>query len=251
MSVAHCFGSDNFTPSTPGVAYLWVRGNADGVDFTRSDPVPFNFQPLTVTSLGDGVNYGEVTPLTFEIRNLDTVRHCYDRNIVVPQGWQSDWKFTPSEFLLGVCIDPGQSVTRTVEIKMAAVSPNMLPSGATGEVTVTFVEKEAGQISDSATAQVTRRRQLSSSLGSITPNPSLTEDGRVDPIFTAGTVEGTAVITAVYDSLVATTRACAWASPATAKWARLAAVKSSPAPPTLPAKSQRPSRVAAAAVLWW
>lgn len=132
------FGSDSFTPPAAGVAYLWVKGSVAGNDFTRSEPTPFNFQPLTVTSLGDGVNYGDVTPLTFAIHNLDNVRHCYDRAASVPDGWLYDWKMTPSEFLTGVCIEAGQGVTRSIEIKLAATSPNSLPTGSSGQVFVTF-----------------------------------------------------------------------------------------------------------------
>lgn len=152
------FGSDAFTPPGPGVAYLWMQGTINGEAFSRSDPTPFNFQPLEVKSLGDGVNYGDVTKLSFTITNGDTTNHCYDRAIQVPSGWLYDWHMTPGEFLFGLCINAGQTMTRTVDIKMAAVSPNTLPSGATGDITVTFIEKEEGTISHSATASVTRRR---------------------------------------------------------------------------------------------
>jgi hypothetical protein len=154
------FGSDAFTPPAGGVAYLWLKGTADGAQFVRSEPIPFTFQPLEVNSLGDGDNYGDVTKLVFEIKNLDTLAHCYYRNAIIPPGWTANWNnFTFDELVGGLCINAGASVTRTLDVKMATVSPNDLPSGASGDVTVIFYEKEAGQISDSATATVTRRRQ--------------------------------------------------------------------------------------------
>ncbi|MGB5050687.1 MAG: hypothetical protein WBO46_17205 [Caldilineaceae bacterium] len=152
------FGSDAFTPPGPGVAYLWMQGTVNGEAFSRSDPAPFNFQPLEVTSLGDGVNYGDVTALTFTIKNGDAAAHCYNRSIEVPNGWTFDWKMSAFETNFGLCMAAGATVTRTVEIKMAALSPNTLPSGATGDVIVTFIDKEEGSISHSATASVTRRR---------------------------------------------------------------------------------------------
>lgn len=173
------FGSDAFTPPGPGVAYLWMQGTVNGEAFSRSDPAPFNFQPLEVTSLGDGVNYGDVTNLTFTIKNGDNAAHCYNRSTEVPSGWSFDWKMSAFEANFGLCMAAGATVTRTVEIKMAAVSPNTLPSGATGDVIVTFVDKEEGTISHSATAAVTRRRTPAyivldnrNSAGSLRPNGS-------------------------------------------------------------------------------
>lgn len=242
------FGSDPFTPPAAGVGYLWIKGAVDGESFTRSEPIPFNFQPLEVTSLGDGNNFGGITTLTFAVKNNDTVKHCYDRSTQVPSGWTFDWHSSINELLLGLCIDAGQTVTRPVEIRMAASLPNDLPSAATGEVFVTFTEREEGTISDSASATVTRYRQpayivinnktlstylrptgvdtttlkifvyddqnfsvadgtevkISSSLGTIAPT-LFTEKGRVNALFTAGTVAGNALITVMVDSLVATT----------------------------------------------
>ncbi|MCL4832337.1 MAG: hypothetical protein KJZ86_07850 [Caldilineaceae bacterium] len=171
------FGSDAFTPPGPGVAYLWMQGTVNGEAFSRSDPAPFNFQPLEVTSLGDGVNDGDVTALTFTIKNGDTAAHCYNRSTEVPSGWTFDWKLSAFEANFGLCMAAGATVTRTVEIKMAALSPNTLPSGATGDVIVTFVDKEEGSISHSATASVTRRRTPAyivldnrNSAGNLRPN---------------------------------------------------------------------------------
>lgn len=151
------FGSDAVAPTGAGVAYLWVQGTVDGESFTRSEPTPFNFQPLEVTSLGDGDNYGLATPLSFTIQNTDSVAHCYDRSVQVPSGWSAVWHIVIGDSN-GVCVNAGATVTRTVNVRMAAVSPNTLPSGATGNVTVSFIEREEGVISDSATASVTRRR---------------------------------------------------------------------------------------------
>lgn len=241
------FGSDNFAPPSPGVAYLWIKGAVDGESFVRSDPTPFNFQPLEVLSLGDGKNFGDKTTLVFSIHNLDSVAHCYDRTTQLPNGWGANWNFTIEEFTQGLCLTAGQSVTRAVDIHMGAL-PNELPSSANGEVVVTFIEKEEGTISDSASATITRYRpaasmvisnkslstylrptgvdtttlqifvyddqnvsvadgtevKLSSSLGTI-PAVMFTNKGHADPTFTAGLVSGSAIITAVVDSLVATT----------------------------------------------
>lgn len=243
------FGSETFVPPGAGMGYLWVQGAVDSETFTRSEPTPFTFQPLEVTALGNGVNYGGITSLVFSITNHDTVKHCYDRTAQVPSGWTFDWHLLPVEQSLGLCLEAGQVVTRPLEVRMAAVLPNNLPSGASGEVFVTFIEREEGMISDSASATVTRYREpaylvinnkrlssylrptgvdtttlsifvyddqnvsvadgvavkLSSTLGSITPATALTQKGRVDPVFTTGTSEGRALITAMVGSLVATT----------------------------------------------
>lgn len=243
------FGSENFAPTGASMAYLWVQGTVDGETFTRTEPTPFTFQPLEVTALGDGVNDGGITSLIFSIKNNDTVAHCYDRATQVPSGWGFDWHMVQNEVNFGLCIAAGQTVTRPLEVRMAAVLPNTLPSGASGEVFVTFTEREEGTISDSASATVTRYREpaylvinnktissylrptgvdtttlsifvyddqsvsvadgvavkLSSTLGTITPATALTKKGRVDPVFTAGTSAGRAVITVMVGSLVATT----------------------------------------------
>lgn len=173
------FGSDAFTPPGPGVAYLWMQGTVNSEEFSRSDPAPFNFQPLEVKSLGDGVNYGDVTNLTFTIKNGDSAAHCFHRATEVPAGWTFDWKMPSLEINFGLCMAAGATMTRTVEIKMAADSPNSLPSGATGDVIVTFIDREEGSISHSATASVTRRRTPAyivldnrNSAGNLRPNGS-------------------------------------------------------------------------------
>jgi len=228
------FGSDSVTPTGAGVAYLWVQGTVDGETFTRSEPTPFNFQPLEVTSLGDGDNYGEATRLTFSLQNNDSVRHCYDRAVQVPSGWTASWVIVIAD----LCLDPGQTTTRALNVRMAAVSPNTLPSGATGDVVVTFVEREEGAISDSATAAVTRRRvpayivldnrntegnlrpngtdtaylkisafddqmvsvadgtpvTVTTNFGGISPTLAKIQQGKVDAVFTTPSTPGTALI---------------------------------------------------------
>ncbi len=171
------FGSDGYTPPGPGAAYLWVQGTLNGEPFIRTDSTPFNFQPLEVTSLGDSANYGDISYLTFSIKNADTAAHCFNRSTEVPSGWTYDWKMSAFETNFGLCMAAGATVTRTLEVKMAATSPNDLPSSATGDVIVTFIEKEEGTISDSATASVTRRRTPAyivldnrNSAGNLRPN---------------------------------------------------------------------------------
>ncbi|MEZ4863278.1 MAG: hypothetical protein R3C14_18320 [Caldilineaceae bacterium] len=242
------FGADPFTPPAAGAAYLWVRGQISGTTFVRSDAVPFTFEPLEVTSLGDGINLGEYTPLEFKVENLADVAHCYDITTRVPQGWTTIWYLTQTEQSQGVCLQAGAAVTKRVDVSMGPV-PNNEPSGATGEIMVTFIEKEAGEISDSAIARVTRYRgpdsivfnesaaadylrpngadtrplsvmvlddqgvnvadgtpvTFTTSLGTITPTVGTTQAGQVKLTLTAGTTAGEALVTALVESLVATT----------------------------------------------
>ncbi|MBX3012207.1 MAG: hypothetical protein KF832_11905 [Caldilineaceae bacterium] len=243
------FGSEDFAPPGAGMAYLWVQGTVDGESFIRNEPTPFTFQPLEVTALGNGVNYGGITSLVFSIKNNDTVDHCYTRSTQVPSGWAFDCHMPQNELNFGLCIAAGQTVTRPLEVRMAAGPSNNLPSGASGEVFVTFIEREAGTISASTSALVTRYRapaylvinnkslssylrptgvdtttlsifvyddqnvsvadgvevKLTSTLGTITPATALTQKGRVDPVFTAGSSVGSALITVMVGNLVATT----------------------------------------------
>lgn len=176
------FGSDAVAPTEAGVAYLWIKGNQNSVDFVRNDPAPFNFQPLEVTSLGDGINLGGTTTLLFTIKNSDSFNHCYDRTTQVPDGWVYDWKLSQNEQNLGLCITAGATVTRSLDVRMSNAPTNDFPSGTRGQVSVFFVEKEAGQISGGASAEVVRYRPAaaihfneSASAGYLRPNNSDTQ----------------------------------------------------------------------------
>ncbi|HUW14830.1 MAG TPA: vWA domain-containing protein, partial [Anaerolineae bacterium] len=146
------FGSDPYTPAGAGTGYLWVQGKLGGVDFVRADPVPYVFQPISVTALGDGANNGEETILQFVVQNHDSHSHCYSVYMQAPEGWSTSM---PDTFF---CLGPGVMQTLNVEAKMSSTSPNTLPSGTTGVVDIAVVEYEEGVMTDSASARVTRRR---------------------------------------------------------------------------------------------
>jgi hypothetical protein len=145
------FGSDPFTPPGAGSAYLWLEGASTGEPFVRSDPVPYTFTPLEVTSLGDGDNFGGVTQLAFKFTNSDSANHCYSLSYDAPEGWRID-------FLLFVCVNAEQYTIVNLDVYMTADPTNNLPSGTTGILTLSATEWEKGEISDSTSARVTRHR---------------------------------------------------------------------------------------------
>ena len=97
----------NRTPHSPrqapgkGVGYLWVQGAIGGVSFVRSDPVPFNFQPLEVLMLQKQINYaGGVVAVPVRITNLDNRQQCfrgYADSVTVPEGWSFSWTLPPGD----------------------------------------------------------------------------------------------------------------------------------------------------------
>ncbi|HSR34513.1 MAG TPA: hypothetical protein VLY63_28420, partial [Anaerolineae bacterium] len=83
----------------------------------------------------------------------DLYDHCYDLSWQYPEGWS---------LVMGppqVCIPAGGSHLESVDVYMGA-NPNNLPSGTTGEVILSAVEAERGEMSDSDSAWVTRRRPI-------------------------------------------------------------------------------------------
>ncbi len=106
------FSLPDFDAPGKGVGYLWIQGAIGGVNFVRSDPVPFNFQPLEVTILNKEQNYvGGVMALPVRITNLDSRQQCfrgYADSVIVPEGWTFSWTLPPgddgSEQLFGFCI---------------------------------------------------------------------------------------------------------------------------------------------------
>jgi hypothetical protein len=171
------FGSDGFTPPGAGRAYLWVQGLIGGTQFVRQEAVPYSFQPVTITSLGDGANYGAGTDLQFEVTNLDAYAHCYWYTYQAPDGWWVDGL----GFFPIVCLDPGETWVQTATVYMTAGYTNDLPSGTTGQVTLSVTEWEKGEMSDSATATVTRRR-LPASIVLDHPTTPLAPNGSSMPL---------------------------------------------------------------------
>ncbi|MFW6070097.1 MAG: choice-of-anchor X domain-containing protein [bacterium] len=146
------FGSDSFTPPGAGAAYLRVTGQKDGQPFSRIDPVPYRFQPLRLESLGDGYNDGGTTQMYFELENLDEHDHCYWIDSDAPEDW------TVLGFGTQFCVDAGETIVLTAYVDMGSAN-NTLPSGTSGELTLTATEMEEGQISASGSATLTRTRE--------------------------------------------------------------------------------------------
>ncbi|MCJ7662348.1 MAG: VWA domain-containing protein [Anaerolineales bacterium] len=227
------FGADPFTPSEPGTGYLFVEGKLGGINFVRADPIPFTFQPINISSRGDGANSGGGTDLMFDIKNLDTEDHCYWLDYEAPNGWHIDGL----GIIPAVCVNAGETHTATITVYMAAGSTNDLPSGTGGIVILTVTEWGEGIMSDSASARVTRHRspdtinifnptfylrpagdtttmefmvlddqhvavadgtqvQLNTTLGSMSPGTGITHGGFFTATFTTGSGKGTAIITA-------------------------------------------------------
>ncbi|MCK4579562.1 MAG: hypothetical protein KAU50_12290, partial [Candidatus Marinimicrobia bacterium] len=175
---------------------------------------------------------GGGTELQFEIQNLDNQDHCYWYDTLKPEGWWIDglgWMM--------VCINAGETHTTTLTVYMASGETNDLPSGTTGEVTLTVTEYGEGVISDSATSRVTRHRapatiniynstlvlrpggdsatldftvldgegmvvadgtevHLNPTLGSVSPEVGITQNGYFTATFTTGHAVGTGSVNA-------------------------------------------------------
>jgi hypothetical protein len=227
------FGSDPYTPAGAGTGYLYVEGQLGGTSFVRSDPIPFTFQPVSISSPGESVNMGGGTALSFEIKNLDSQDHCYWYDTLTPDGWWVDGL----GWIPMVCIDAGETQTTNLTVYMTVGETNDLPSGTSGEVTLTVTDSGAGVISDSATSRVTRYREpasiniynstyylrpggdsatleftvlddegmvvadgtgvyLNPTLGSVSPELGLTKNGHFTATFTTGQAEGTGGVNA-------------------------------------------------------
>ena len=94
------FGLPDFTAPGKGVAYLWVAGAIGGQGFVRSDPVPYNFQPLEVTAYNPQLAYtGSAVTLWLNIINRDSVTQCfyYGDRVTVPAGWSYFWLRPPGD----------------------------------------------------------------------------------------------------------------------------------------------------------
>ena len=150
------FGLPDFVTPGEGAGYLWVRGTAGAIDFTRSDPVPYNFQPLTVEAQPkdydhDGNPFNSV-PVPFAVTNNDSVSQCFDADVSLPNGWSYEWDWDQ----LG-CTPVAAGAT---VVHYLTVYPNWpdAASGETAEVTAAFIETDRGEISDSDTVTFHRYR---------------------------------------------------------------------------------------------
>ena len=230
------FGSGPFTPPGKGAAYLWVEGTTNGVNFKRSDPAPFNFQPLYIWPPLYQEGYVDSSvEVIFYAENADTVNHCYGVEFAVPPGWAM--LFSPQAN--GICIPA--NTTAPIVANVGLVDGNNSP-GETGRVGLTLIEQEEGAITASSTAEVAFFRRPAAiafdnrQVGPIRPNGADTvelalvllddmgnvvtksgpfmgeitvtggtytlptgmyEDGRLRIIFTAGNTPGTATISAI------------------------------------------------------
>lgn len=148
------FGWPDFTPPGRGVGYLWVKGSANGVEFERADPSPFNFQPFRMTLLDNNVsNNNAPVQLRVQLDNLDSHFLCFKANVTVPVGWTYQWDYNDVQNCLG--IPAGQSHIHVLTVTPAW--PDAI-SGTQAQVAVAFAESEEGTISASDTALLTRRR---------------------------------------------------------------------------------------------
>lgn len=231
------FGSELITPPAIGAAYLWVEGTTNGVDFRRSDPVPYNFQPLVVAASPEYVEgfYAGGAYVGFTATNQDTVEHCYAVDFTPPDGWWVNSPYINS----GICIAAG-ATTSLYTYAGRNLSDEAL--GETGEVTMTLIEVWEGSMTASAASTVALFRPVGAiefdnrQVGPIRPNGTDTveltlnlyddlgqsvgysgpfngeltvtggtyslptgmyEDGRLRIIFTAGNSPGTATLSAL------------------------------------------------------
>lgn len=144
------FGSDGFAPPTGGLAYLWLQGQIDGETVTRSDPAPYNFQPLDVVAEVPEVEgfLGSLVEIPFLVTNLDAVLRCYFAEVNAPAEWGVD---PVNSF----CVNPG--ATERVSVTLTRVLGEQ-PGGEIGEVSITFTEINQGVIvgGDKATVRLFR-----------------------------------------------------------------------------------------------
>jgi hypothetical protein len=150
------FGLPDFIPPGEGVAYLWVRGTVNGTEVQRSDPAPYNFQPLKLEGPATVAYYGDGTVgIDYTLTNLGDKRYCYYLETQLPEGWYESWLFTEDELIDGFCLNPGESATRTNVVTPASLQ-GAAPSGSLGEIVVTFGELERRQIVDSISTTLVR-----------------------------------------------------------------------------------------------
>nr|HMT19666.1 hypothetical protein [Promineifilum sp.] len=231
------FGSQMLIPSGVGAAYLWLEGTIGGVGFRRSDPAPYNFQPLIVAAEPEYVEgfYAVGAYVGYTAMNQDNVEHCYVVDFKAPDGWWINSPYTNS----GICIGAGQT---GYPYTYAGRDLSDEALGEMGEVIMTLTEVDEGAITASAAARVALFRPVASiafdnpQIGPIRPNGAdiveltlnlyddlgqsvgysgpfsgeltvtggaytlptgMYEDGRLRILFTAGTAPGIATISAL------------------------------------------------------
>lgn len=156
------FAGDGYfggTPPVPGVGagYLWVSGTTGGVAFQRADPVPFNFQPFQLVAGQTRFSNDNDTPTAVQITltNGDTVYHCFDPDVTLPDQWTS-WSYNWDYDDLGsLCLGAGETRQQTLTVYPAWYEA---PSGATGDVTIAFRDVDNAGIDDSVTVTFMRQR---------------------------------------------------------------------------------------------
>jgi hypothetical protein len=142
------FGSDAFTPPAAAAAYLWVEGTTGGVNFKRSDPVPFNFQPLRIWPplYQEGYYGGAEVEVVFWAENLDSVDHCYGIDFTAPEGWTL---YSPNGF--GICIEANTTLPIYAYVNRPMSNQTL---GEVGEIRLTLTEVDDGAITASESGQV-------------------------------------------------------------------------------------------------
>ena len=142
------FGSDPFNAPGAGAAYLWAEGTIGGTPFKRSDPTPFNFQPLYIypPAYQEGY-YGGSVEVTFWAENSHSVDHCYTVDFSLPPGWEL--YFSPN--LPNVCIAANTTAPIVVNVGRP-LGPDTL--GEISQVGLTLTEQDDGAITAGATADV-------------------------------------------------------------------------------------------------
>ena len=148
------FGSDAFAPPGSGVAYLWLRGTLDGETITRSDPAPFNFQPIDVSPETPYVQgfLGSTVAVGFAVTNQTNSRRCYDWEISVPTGWVFEGS-SGAPF----CVDAGQTAHPFANFSHPL---DAQAGGVVSELSATFSETYGGSIVGGASATVALFRPL-------------------------------------------------------------------------------------------
>jgi len=159
------FGSDGFTPPARGVAYLWVQGKVKGETIVRSDPTPYNFQPIKVEPNPAYVQgfIGEPIKVGFSVTNQDSVTHCYNWEGEIPQGFVFDTS-SGSPFCVGAGGTADPTLTYHYPDQPAgaasAQTASDVAAGVTEQLGANFFETEQGSIGGSTTSTVAVFRPL-------------------------------------------------------------------------------------------
>jgi len=150
------FGSDELMPGL-GAGYLWVSGTADGIPFQRADPALLTFQPFQISALQHEFSNDNDTPtaVVLTLTNSDTIYHCFEPDVTVPEAWAS-WSYNWDYDLLGdLCLGAGETQQHALTVYPAWYEA---ASGVTGEVTISFTDVDNESISDSSTVTFLRQR---------------------------------------------------------------------------------------------